>query len=204
MAIIKRIFQKMNTVNRSQNSYKSVHMTFQKPNRRDPDDFNKMGKAVSTKYYPDLHFYIDTSGSISEENYEDAIKACIALARKLNINVYFNSFSHYMSSCTCLKTQNKSVRQIYAEFQRVPKVTGGTNFEQIWHYVNKSKKRQRELSIIITDFEWTAPNYFVQHPENLYYMPCSKMDWDCIRQNIQSFANSMLMNEPRIAKRILV
>ena len=109
-----------------------------------------------------------------------------------------------MSSCTCLKTQNKSVRQIYAEFQRVPKVTGGTNFEQIWHYVNKSKKRQRELSIIITDFEWTAPNYFVQHPENLYYMPCSRMDWDYIRQNIQSFANSMLMNEPRIAKRILV
>lgn len=204
MAIIKRIFQKMNTVNRSQNSYKSVHMTFQKPNRRDPDDFNKMGKAVSTKYYPDLHFYIDTSGSISEENYEDAIKACIALARKLNINVYFNSFSHCMSSCTCLKTQNKSVRQIYAEFQRVPKVTGGTNFEQIWHYINKSKKRRRELSIIITDFEWTAPNYFVQHPENLYYMPCSKMDWDFIRQNIQSFANSMLMNEPRIAKRILV
>lgn len=203
-ALVKRIFEKMNTMNHSQNIYKASRMTFQKPNRRDPDDFNKMGKSVSTKYYPDLHFYIDTSGSISEENYEDAIKACIMMAKRFNINVYFNSFSHFMSTCTCLKTKDKSVSQIYSEFQRVPKVTGGTNFEQIWHYINKSKKRLRELSIIITDFEWTAPNYFVQQPPHLYYMPCSKMDYDVIKQNCQTFANSMLINDPNIARHILV
>lgn len=202
--MVKRILQKMHTTNMSQNSYKCMKMTYQKPNRRDPDDFNKKGKSVSTKYYPDLHFYIDTSGSISEENYEDAIKACIALARKLNINVYFNSFSHCMSSCTCLKTQNKSVKQIYAEFQKVPKVTGGTNFEQIWHYINNNKKRQRELSIIITDFEWTAPNYFIKHPENLYYAPCSHMDWERMKTYILDFAESMLINDPNIAKHILI
>lgn len=202
--IVKRLLQRMHMVNRSQNTFKSTHMTFQKPNRRDPDDFNKKGKSVSTRYYPDIHFYIDTSGSISEENYEDAIKACIMLAKKLNINVYFNSFSHYMSSCTCLKTQNRSVREIYAEFQKVPKVTGGTNFEQIWHYINNDKRRRRELSVIITDFEWHAPNYYVQHPKYLYYMPCSHVDWDKMKQDILSFANSMIINTPDIEKRILL
>lgn len=199
---IMAILKKLGTVNRSENSYKQVKMSFARPNRRDPDDFNRMGKIVSTKYMPDIHVYIDTSGSISEENYEDAIRSCIRIARKLNVNLYFNSFSHVLSQCAKINTKDRTVGDCYRAFQKIPKVTGGTNFEQIWHYINRSPKRQRELSIIITDFEWTAGNYYVKHPDRLYYMPCSQMSWNRMVRNAQDFAKSMLHNDPGIMKHI--
>ena len=150
-------------------------MTYNKPNRRDPDDFNKKGKSVSTKYLPDIHLYIDTSGSVSEQNYKDAVMACISMAKKLNINIYFNSFSSELSQCSLLHTRDKSIKQIYAAFQKVQKVTGGTDFDNVWDYINMSKKRRRELSIMITDFEYTPRNRQVNHPENLYYVPCANV-----------------------------
>lgn len=201
---IKKILNKMSVVARSENSYKSVKITYQKPNRRDPDDFNKPGKSVSVKYKPDIHVYIDTSGSISEENYEGAIKACIRLAQKLNINIYFNSFSHVLSQCTKLNTKDKPLAAVYREFQKTPKVTGGTDYEQIWHYINKSKKRKRELSLIITDFEWDPRTAYVEHPKNLYYMPCAGIRWDKCVACANRFAQSMLRNAPDIRRHILM
>lgn len=201
--LISRIMNKMSTVAKSENTYKSIKMTYQKPNRRDPDDFNKQGKIVSTKYKPDLHVYVDTSGSISEENYQDSIKALIQMARKLNVNLYFNSFSHVLSQCTKLNTRDKSAKQVYAEFQKVPKVSGGTDYEQIWHYINKSKKRTRELSLIITDMEYYAPNHYVKHPKNVYYVPCSRMNWKYITRSAQSFVDSMKSIDPNCRARLL-
>ena len=201
--IIKKVMDKMAFVAKSENIYKATKMTFAKPNRRDPDDFNKMGNSVSTKYKPDIHLYIDTSGSISERNYQDAVKACIKMAKKLNVNLYFNSFSHCMSQCTHLNTKDRGLAQIYAEFQRVPKVHGGTDYEQIWHYINKSPKRRREISIIMTDFEWTPPNRYVKHPKNLYYIPCSHMNWDSITRNAMDFCKSMAHIDPLCRSKLL-
>lgn len=201
--LVKRIISKMAHVAKSDNSYKSVKMSFARPNRRNPDDFNKQGKVVSTKYKPDIHLYIDTSGSISERNYQDAVKACITMARKLNVNLYFNSFSHVLSQCTHLKTRDKSLKQVYSQFQKVPKVTGGTDYAQIWDYINASTKRQRELSILMTDFEYHAPNHFIKHPKNLYYIPVSNMDWKYMVQCAESFADSMMHNDPRIRQHLL-
>lgn len=203
MKLIKRIMDKMTFVNKSMNVYKQTKTSFARPNRRDPDDFNKQGKIVSTKYKPDIHLYIDTSGSISERDYEDAVKACIAMAKKLNINLYFNSFSHHMSQTTRLHLENKSKAQIYKEFQKVPKVTGGTDYEQIWHFINRSKKRTREISIIITDFEYYAPNKFIKHPKNLYYIPCSTLNYDSIKYWAEEFAKTCLHNDPNIRKHLL-
>lgn len=201
--LVKRVINKMATVNMSENSYKSVKMSFARPNRRDPDNFNLQGKVVSTKYKPDIHLYIDTSGSISERNYQDAVRACINMAKKLNVNLYFNSFSHVMSQCTHLRTKDKSVREVYRQFQRVPKVTGGTDYEQVWNYIQRDKKRRRELSIIMTDFEYNAPNHAVVHPKNLYYIPCSQMDWDYIKNCAQSFCDSMQRIDPNIRRKLL-
>lgn len=201
--LIKKVIARMANVAKSENSYKSIKMTFARPNRRNPDDFNKQGKMVSTKYKPDIHLYIDTSGSISERNYQDAVKACIAMAKKLNVNLYFNSFSHCISQCTHLHTKDKSKSQIYKEFQKVPKVTGGTDFEQVWHYINRSPKRRRELSILMTDFEYSAPNHYVKHPKNLVYIPCSHMDWDSIINSAQWFLKSMQHIDPTCRKKIL-
>ena len=194
---------KMANVNKSMNSYKCVKSSFARANRRDPDDFNKPGKIVSTQYKPDIHLYVDTSGSISEENYQDAVKACIYMAKKMNVNMYFNSFSHVLSQSAKLNTRDKSVKAIYKEFQKIPKVTGGTDFKLVWDYINRSKVRQREISILMTDFEWYAPNEHINHPKNLYYIPCSKMDWACICRAADAFVRSAEPNVPGIRKKVL-
>lgn len=201
---VKKISGKMGNVMRSDNVYKTETTTFNKANRRDPDDYNKPGKTHSTKYRPDIHLYIDTSGSISEENYQDAVKACIVMARKMNVNLYFNSFSHVLSQCSKLNTKDKSVGAVYAEFQKIPKVDGGTNYEQIWHYINESAKRKRELSIIMTDFEYHAPNHYVKHPKNLYYAPISHTDWDSILYYAKSFCESMKNIDPDCRAHLLL
>lgn len=198
-----KILSKMSRVFRSENSYHAVRMTFSKPNRRNPDDFNKQGKSVSTRYKPDIHIYLDTSGSISEENYQSAVQACIKLAKKLNINVYFNSFSHILSQCTKLNTKDKTTSAIYKQFQKTPKVSGGTNYEQIWKYINKSAKRKRELSLIITDFEYTAPNSYTPHPKNLYYIPCAHCNWNSIVYYATEFCKSMRHIDPDARRHIL-
>lgn len=203
MKLISKIMEKMTFVNKSMNVYKQTKMSFARPNRRDPDDFNKQGKVVGTKYRPDIHLYIDTSGSISERDYEDAVKACISMAKKLNINLYFNSFSGYLSQTTRLHLENKSKAAIYREFQKVPKVSGGTDYENIWHFINESKKRTRELSIVITDFEYYAPSRFIKHPKNLYYIPCSTKDYKTITFYAGEFAKTMEHNDPHIRKHIL-
>lgn len=200
---IRKILSKMTVQGMTMNVYKSSKPSFAKPNRRNPDDYNKQGKVVSTKYQPDIHLYIDTSGSISERDYEDAVKACIAMAKKLNVNMYFNSFSHVMSQTTRLHLEGKSKAAIYKEFQKVPKVNGGTDYEQIWNFINRSKKRVRELSIIISDFQWTARSAYVRHPKNLYYIPCSTLSWDDIVRDADSFCKSAVHNDPGIRARIL-
>lgn len=203
LALISKIIGKIKTEKMTQNIYKCVKASFAKPNRRDPDNYNLQGKIVSTKYRPDIHLYLDTSGSISEINYEASVKLAIQLARKMNVNLYFNTFSHYMSQTTLLKCAGKSVSQIYAEFQKTAKVTGGTDFEQIWHFINASKKREDELSIMITDFEWSARSAFVKHPKNLYYIPCANMDWKSVCSAAEYFMKSCEHNEPNIRAHIL-
>lgn len=200
---VKKIMQKMAFVTKSMNIYKSVKSTYAKPNRRDPDDFNKTGKVVSTRYKPDIHLYIDTSGSISEKNYEEIVRGCITMAKAMNVNLYFNSFSHIMSQTTRLKTKDKTKNDIYKEFRKVPKVSGGTDYEQIWHFINGSKKRTREISLIITDFEYTPPSRYIRHPKNLYYVPCSHQDWNNITYWANQFCQGMMNKEPSIRKHIL-
>ena len=201
--LIKKIMDKMTFVNKSMNSYKCVKSTFARPNRRDPHDFNKAGKTISTKYKPDIHLYIDTSGSISEENYQDAVKACIYMAKKLNVNLYFNSFSHVLSQAAKLNTKDKSIKAIYREFQRIPKVSGGTDYTLVWDYINRSKQRKREISILMTDFEFSAPNQHIDHPKNLYYIPCSHMNWSSICYWAEHFIRSMEPQTPGIRKHVL-
>lgn len=201
--LISRVMDKMAFINKSDNIYKSTKMTFARANRRDPDDYNRQGKTVSTKYKPDIHLYVDTSGSISEQNYQDAVKAIIKMARKLNINLYFNSFSHILSQSTKLNTKNKSTKQIYKEFVKIPKVNGGTNYEQIWKYINSRPERKNRLSLIMTDFECLPPNRFVRHPRNLYYLPISNTDWDSLVYYAQKYCESMKHIDPNCRKRLL-
>ena len=201
---IMRIYKHSSFIQSSENAVKSQKMTYNKPSRREPDNPDRQGKTGTTHYKPDLHIYLDCSGSISERDYQDAMKACIKLAKKLNINFYFNSFSDYMSGATKLPVQGKTVKEIYDIFRNVPKVAGGTDYEQIWHYINRSPKREKEVSIIISDYEYWAPNHYVKHPRFLYYAPISSSRWDWICNSAKKFAESMTNICPSIRKHILM
>ncbi|MFD9867519.1 hypothetical protein ACFXI8_23850 [Streptomyces niveus] len=200
---ISRVLRGMGRVSKSQNIFRTMKATFLKASRRNPDDFNKPGRVISVQYMPDLHIYIDTSGSISEENYQEAVMMIISIAKKLNINLYFNSFSHFLSQEVMLRTENKSTAQIWKEFRRIPKVQGGTEYTQIWRYINASPVRQRRLSLMVTDFDWLAPSTRQDHPKNLYYAPCSAMDWSSMVDLAERYADSMQHIDPSIRQRLL-
>lgn len=198
-----RALRRMKEVMRSTNILKKSRTSFAKANRRDPMDYNRPGKITSTHYLPDLHVYIDTSGSISEANYQQAVLMLIRLAKKLNVDLYFNSFSHVMSQEVLLRTKDKSILHIWEEFRKIPKVSGGTDYKQIWDYINRSEKRKTRLSLVVTDFEWHVPTQREQHPVNLYYAPCSSMNWAQIVHSAERFAKEMRHVEPAIAQRLI-
>lgn len=198
-----KILKRMTKVNMSQNIFKQVRTSFTKPNRRDPMNYNKPGKIVSTSYLPDIHIYLDTSGSITENDYKETIISLIALSKKLNVNLYFNSFSHLISEEFLLKVNNRSVNQVYLEFQKIPKVTGGTDFKNVWTYIQKSRKRRRQLSLMITDFEYAPDRNRVDHPVNLYYAPITSNSWPMIQHSIKYYIRSMRHIEKHIERRIL-
>lgn len=203
---ILHLINHLGKVNQSSNTYKLTTRTFNKPNRRHPDDYNLAGRATRIGYKPDLHIYLDTSGSISEDNYEQGIKACIMLAKKLNIDIYFNSFSHYLSPCYKLPLKGRSLKQIYAIFQMIPKVDGGTEYANIWHYINHNKTRQKELSLCITDFGYCPPTEHFNHPNNLYYVPidASPQEFRYISDYANEFLHAMQASGHNIRNQILL
>lgn len=201
---IMAIYKSAMFIQNSENAIKSKKSTFQRPSRRDPDNIDRQGVMTDVKFKPNLHVYLDCSGSINEHEYQDAIKSCIKLAKHMNINFYFNSFSDIMSQTTKLTLKDKTISAIYNEFKKVPKVAGGTDYEQIWHYINRSNKLSKEVSIIISDFQYLAPNHYVKHPRFLYYAPISKSNWSSITNAAESFTKSMLNICSNIRKHILM
>lgn len=201
-----KIIKSIQTNRITMNTYKFSKPSFQKPNRRNPDDWNKQGVITSTRYSPDLHLYIDCSGSITSQDYTAAVKSAVLLAKKMNVNLYFNSFSHIMSQTVRLDCKDKSVAEILKTFQKVPKVGGGTDFRQIWDFINKSKKRQEEFSIIISDMEYYAPSEFVKHPKYLYYMPILTRynNMSALQDMCTDFINSCKHNDINIRRKILL
>lgn len=202
-AAITRVLKRMGKVNRSQNIFRKSKTTYLKANRRNPEDYNKPGRITSVHYAPDLHIYIDTSGSISEDNYQQAVLMLIAMAKKMNVDLYVSSFSHVLSQEKLLHVAGKSVAQVWKEFRRIPKVTGGTDYKQIWDYINASTARKRRMSLVITDFEWAPASNREDHPLNLYYAPCSAIEWDMILHYAGNFAASMKHIDPAIKQRLL-
>lgn len=201
---IQSIINKTGKVQLSHNITKAKQSSFQKPNRRHPDNIDMPGKITKTEYRPDLHIYLDTSGSISEDNYKNAMKLCISLAKKLNINLYFNSFSHMLSEESLIVVKNKGVNEIYNNFVKIPKVTGGTNYLNVWNYINGDPNRRKRVSLMITDFQYTAPDVALKHPNNLFYMPCENLNWDRLLQEVNWFAESMIYIDPTIRKKLLL
>lgn len=203
---IVKIINKESNVSRSENYSKVIKSTYMKSSRRNPDNYNLPGKSISLQYKPDIHIYLDTSGSVSEENYKNAVLTCITMAKKLNVNLYFNSFSHVISESTRLKIKGKTVTEIYRQFQKVPKVTGGTSFDIVWQYIMGSAKRKKEISLMITDFAYYPPDERPDYPGKLYYAPIdtSKASWTYVKNAAEEFCQNMYHIEPNIYRHILM
>ena len=144
--------------------------TFQRQNRREPNNPDLPGTSMDLGYYPDIHLYVDTSGSISQKDYEDSVSMIIDIAKKLNCDIYFNSFTTDISQETIVRCRDRSKYQIQKDIERIPKLDGGTTIDQVWSYINNSAKNRRQLSILISDFYVDVPRY-IKHPANLYYIP---------------------------------
>lgn len=200
------ILRQTKKTNMSMNTFLREAYSYNRPNRREPDNPDRRGKYYKKYHRPDIHIYLDTSGSISEENYKSAITACIELAKKLNVDMYFNSFSHVISQTKKLHIKDRSKTSIYKEFVKTPKVTGGTDFEEVWKFINQSEKRKREVSLMITDFGYGPPNTPFEHPRNLYYMPVqvSNYQYDDIIRYATQFTKAMQLRDKTIRTKILM
>lgn len=165
-----KIEKRMKNMDVSKNPTYHNFDTFQRPNRREPMNPDLPGTSMDLGYYPDIHLYVDTSGSISQKDYEDSVAMIIDIAKKLNCDIYFNSFTTDISQETVVRCRNRSKGQIQKDIERIPKLSGGTTIDQVWSYINASKKNRRQLSILISDFYVDVPRY-IKHPENLYYIP---------------------------------
>lgn len=167
---IMKIEKKMKNVDVSRNPTYHNFDTFQRPNRRDPMNPDLPGTSMDLGYYPDIHLYVDTSGSITQKDYEDSVSMLIEIAKALNCDIYFNSFTTDISQEAVVRCRNRSKGQIQRDIEKIPKLSGGTTIDQVWKYINATRKNRRQLSVLISDFYVDVPRY-IRHPENLYYIP---------------------------------
>lgn len=197
----------MNRVNQSQNIIRLKKKTMNRASRRRPHDPNVPGKTVVKTFYPDLHLFADTSGSMSMTDYQDIIMLAIVLAKKLDVNLYFSSHSHILSPETLVQTKGRSVPQIKKAIAKIPKVSGGNRFELVYEYVQARQVTRDRLSILASDFGWAATSSMnFTHPKNLIYTPAfdrrSQAAWDTVRNQASAFVNSMRPFEPQIDNRL--
>lgn len=166
------------------------------------------GKTKRKEYFPDIHFYADTSGSMSLKDYQDTLLLVIAVAKKLNCNVYFSSFSHVLSQEVLLPTKGRSKEHIHKIIKSVPKVSGGTDFQQVWDNINNLNERGKRLNIIATDFAF-HPHSFprIDHPRNVVYVPAfdrsNSYGWNQVRHYAANFANAMRAHDGNIDAKLL-
>lgn len=200
---VAKVIKKTTDVNRSMNAYKTRKRSFARPNRREPDNIDRSGVIISTKYRPDIHIYQDTSGSISEENYEAATRMLIDIAMKLDVDLYYTSFSHIISRQTKVRVKGRSKEAIYNSIKAIPKVGGGTDFKNVWDIINQNPQRQKQIAFIISDMEYWAPSVETKIPTNLYYLPIANIPWSAIQRMTRNFLDSTKHYKQNIRRNIL-
>lgn len=155
-----------------------------------------------------LHLYIDTSGSIAPEQYRPIVKQFLDVAHNKRTFIFANTFSHELGEQYQLRYKGWKSKRCYEHFLNIIQpTTGGTDFVQIWNYINKSFKRQNEISIIITDFQWIPLETCPEHPQNLYYtpiLPSESTSVECIKKNIRTFCDHMEPIVPNIRDHIWI
>lgn len=203
---VMRILTMMGKVNTSKNIHKYRKKSFNKQSRRHPDNPNIPGRTRMKRYYPDVHIYADTSSSIAPEEYEAAIKIIAVLAKKLGFNIYFSSFTHDLSKEIELHTKGRSPQRTMALIRAIPKLDGGTEFENPWRNASQDFTHKSRCNIIISDMNYTPRRYQTfDHPESMFYIPIitTPRKWQAVARDTAKFCNQMQDFVPDIRSRIL-
>ena len=138
----------------------------------------QVARTHHTKTLPDIHLYLDYSNSIMgrDELHRDVVTNVLTVARRMNVDVYVTSFSHQLGEtlhCTFDQTLEASedIQRIWQQITQHPKTDGGTNYAAVWEHINTSELTARQMSIIVTDFQWAPAraDRTIHHPDNLYY-----------------------------------
>lgn len=207
--MIHRIIKRQQQVTISKNTYVTKRKTFNRANRREPFNLNKKGVKKHTAYRPDIHIFADTSGSISERHYKTSILNIIKIAKIAKVNIYFSSFSHIISEPVYVQTKGKSAASIYKEILHIPKVSGGTDFSNVWRAIREINKREPSprTNFIISDME-----YHVQKGElmrkgtaevdSTYYVPISvsQAEYERLKKDSEGLIKGLIRNGHRNAR----
>lgn len=198
---LENIIKRQSVNNTSSNVTRTSFETFMRPNRRRPDDINAKGTVSRDTYRPDIHIWLDTSGSISAADYEVQIQLIIAIAKRLNVDIYFNSFSHVLSETVSVPTKNRPPKQIFKLIEQIPKVTGGTIFTQVWTAIdkveqaNRKQQKAKRIHLIISDMAYNIPESYTlntNHPsfKDTYYIPITAGQRST-RESVKYFAEAL-------------
>lgn len=181
---IKQLIQ--STSARTMNGQKTVIKTYMRESRRDPMNIDLKGQYYKTTYTKDLHLYIDVSGSINLSMIEFALNAAADIATELKLNLFVTPFDSklYEKQTIVIPGSVISKRSALKKLKRLPISGGGTEFDNIYKFIESSKKRKNEISIMITDY-CNCPR--LPSPKTLYYMGCKGTS----PQTIENFIRHM-------------
>lgn len=212
--IEKLIHKRVSTI-RSENMIKLQKSTYQRASRRNPDDVNLKGIVRKTMYNPDVHIYLDSSGSISEDMYAQGVYAIILIAQHLKSDLYFSSFSHRLASPVKIRVAGRTALQIYNQILKLPKVSGGTDYENVYRAIdeiedfNNKHSRASRLNFMMTDFEYGIRDSFQFHPnnasvKNTFYMALDVGDNTRLNATCRNFQQQAIdANNKNISSHIL-
>lgn len=166
---IKQLIQ--STSARTMNGQKTVIKTYMRESRRDPMNIDLKGQYYKTTYTKDLHLYIDVSGSINLSMIEFALNAAADIATELKLNLFVTPFDSklYKKQTIVIPGSVISKRSALKKLKQLPISGGGTEFDNVYKFIESSKKRKNEISIMITDY-CDSPS--LPSPKTLYYMGC--------------------------------
>lgn len=172
-------------VMKSDNKQMFIKSSYKRASRRHPDDINAIGHLIKIKYKPDIHIYVDTSGSISHQMYQDSLTMIAKVTKKMNVKLTISSFADRVTKPVTFTTHYLS------NLKKLPVITGGTDFEAVWDDIDK-RNNSNELNFIITDYgyapyDWHADRSKLSY-KNTYYIAVKS---DSIDPDY--FADSMIM-----------
>lgn len=187
---LRKVIDQFTSTKETELKFKSKRNSFTHANRRHPNDINMPGRRTIIKYHPNIMIHLDTSGSVSEDQYQNALLALLAIAKQYDIPVYFQSFSDYVSDISYLDLRKYTVAESYHILQMIPKASGGTEYEGVWSTINKTP--DNFVHFMFTDFEYGVSSCmrFENMPKvrnDLFYVAFASID----HYDLDSFARDM-------------